>query len=387
MPSRTPSTHRRARRLGTMLWIACAVLFSTAAIALPNPTMSGPSTTDPAGFLDVAGLAPNATPYCDSPTYFDFWTLGSDADGGVAGTTDTGPGGVALTLTDRSGVGDGLRVTAPDHGVIFDDGDDGTVTLDQPMFYTQWVFVDIDLSSEGFAATGCVGGDAQCVGGTPAAGVAVMAQNTSFAGGMVSTDQSTGFASYQIGPGSRLGPTTIDSRMQIDFLGAVDTLFLDKIGTGGAGFAVGGGCEPIGVAKSAGEPMANGFGSFVIPFTVRVLNNLPDAARLSAVLSAAEVASSAGQFSGPTTPPEIPIQNLQVTEDLAAVFGVGTFTVTNLSTGALTPNPAGFDGDAEPEIRWMKDNLFSGPVNSILTVVAVGFIAFLLAELMPWLID
>ncbi|MEM9369634.1 MAG: amino acid ABC transporter permease [Pseudomonadota bacterium] len=48
-----------------------------------------------------------------------------------------------------------------------------------------------------------------------------------------------------------------------------------------------------------------------------------------------------------------------------------------------SPPPANSVGP----IRWMKDNLFSGPVNSILTVVAVGFIAFLLAELMPWLID
>ncbi|MEM8933285.1 MAG: hypothetical protein AAGE94_19000, partial [Acidobacteriota bacterium] len=325
--------------------------------------MSGPGSA-PAGFLDVNGLAPNATPYCASPNYFGFWTFGSTDDGAVAGTATTGPGGVTMTLTDRVGNG-GLDFSTPEAGIAFFDGREGTTTLDQPMFYSQWVFVDVDLNSEGFAVTGCTGGDATCTGGTPSAGVAVMAQNTAFpGGGSISTNQATGQASYHVASGIQLSPRSIVSRMQVDFLGAVDTVFLQKLGTGGAGFAVGGGCDPIGVAKQAGTPMEDGSGRFVIPFTVRVINNLPDAGTIASVLTAAEAASSPGQFSGPVAPAEIPIQNLQVIDDLAAVFGTGTFFVQNLDAGTLTANP-GFDGDSDIELLAGSDALPPGASGTI----------------------
>ena len=381
----TPKTSRQLpRRLTGLVNIGLMLLAASSAWSLPNPTQSGPASSDPAGFLDVNGLAPNATPYCASPNYFDFWTFGSEDDGAVAGTTETGPGGVTMTLTDRLGVGGGLRLTAPDHGVIFDELDAGTVVLSQPMFYTQWVFVDIDLNSEGFTATGCVGGDSLCAGGTPVTGVAVMAQNTVFAGGAVSTNQATGFASYNIGPGGSLGPTTIDSRMQIDFLGAVDTVALEKIGSGGAGFAVGGGCEPIGVAKEAGPPIDNGLGGFTIPFTLRVFNNLPDQQTIDNILSAAEAASFPGQFSGPIGSTEIPISNLQITEDLAAVFGSGNFSIENVDTGMLTANP-GFNGDTVQTLLSGSDSLapntsatiffdviFTPPADTVFPLVVVN---------------
>jgi hypothetical protein len=316
--------------------------------------------------LDVNGVAPNATAYCPSPDYFDFWTFGSDVDGEVAGTTSTGPGGIDMILTDRAGVGGGLRLTIPSVGVIFDSDDDGTVTLSQPIFYSQWVFVDVDLNSEGFEVTGCVGGDSLCGGGAAPSGVAVMGQNAVFTGGMVTTTQAAGFARFNVGSGSNIGPTTIDSRFQVDFLGAVDKVFLDKVGTGGAGFAVGGGCEPIGIAKESTAPVEDGLGNFVLTFTLRVTNNLPTAATIASVLSAAEAASFAGQFSGPVaSPPEIPILNLQVTDDLAAVFGAGNFAVSSLNTGSLTPNPLGFDGETVTDLLAGSDTLNPGGAATI----------------------
>ncbi|MGB0506170.1 MAG: amino acid ABC transporter permease [Pikeienuella sp.] len=38
-------------------------------------------------------------------------------------------------------------------------------------------------------------------------------------------------------------------------------------------------------------------------------------------------------------------------------------------------------------VKWMKDNLFSGIVNSILTILSLIFILFLAAEILPWLFD
>ncbi|MEM8790630.1 MAG: amino acid ABC transporter permease [Pseudomonadota bacterium] len=38
-------------------------------------------------------------------------------------------------------------------------------------------------------------------------------------------------------------------------------------------------------------------------------------------------------------------------------------------------------------IKWLKDNLFSGPVNSILSVVSILFIAFIAYEIVPWFVN
>ncbi|MEM7743581.1 MAG: amino acid ABC transporter permease [Pseudomonadota bacterium] len=38
-------------------------------------------------------------------------------------------------------------------------------------------------------------------------------------------------------------------------------------------------------------------------------------------------------------------------------------------------------------VKWVKDNLFPGPVNSILTIVSIGFIAFLAFNIVPWFWD
>ncbi|MEL6477102.1 MAG: amino acid ABC transporter permease [Pseudomonadota bacterium] len=48
-----------------------------------------------------------------------------------------------------------------------------------------------------------------------------------------------------------------------------------------------------------------------------------------------------------------------------------------------SPPPASSVGP----VKWIKDNLFSGPVNSGLTLLSFAFIALVLYEILPWLID
>ncbi len=48
-----------------------------------------------------------------------------------------------------------------------------------------------------------------------------------------------------------------------------------------------------------------------------------------------------------------------------------------------SPPPA----NAVGPVKWIKDNLFPGPVNSILTIVSIIVIVFLGYEILPWLID
>ncbi len=38
-------------------------------------------------------------------------------------------------------------------------------------------------------------------------------------------------------------------------------------------------------------------------------------------------------------------------------------------------------------VKWVKDNLFPGPVNTILTLASLAFVALLAYEILPWLID
>ncbi|MEX2519313.1 MAG: amino acid ABC transporter permease [Paracoccaceae bacterium] len=50
---------------------------------------------------------------------------------------------------------------------------------------------------------------------------------------------------------------------------------------------------------------------------------------------------------------------------------------------ASSPPPSSAVGP----FRWVKDNLFPGPVNSVLTILSFALIALLLYEILPWFID
>ncbi|MGB0853646.1 MAG: amino acid ABC transporter permease [Pikeienuella sp.] len=60
-------------------------------------------------------------------------------------------------------------------------------------------------------------------------------------------------------------------------------------------------------------------------------------------------------------------------------------SVAFVATGQIPASPP--PANAVGPVKWMKDNLFSGVVNSILTVVSVFFIALIVYELLPWLLD
>ena len=59
--------------------------------------------------------------------------------------------------------------------------------------------------------------------------------------------------------------------------------------------------------------------------------------------------------------------------------------VSFVRTDFIEPSPP--PSNAVGPVKWMKDNLFSGPVNSILTLVSMAFIGLVLYETLPWLID
>ena len=60
-------------------------------------------------------------------------------------------------------------------------------------------------------------------------------------------------------------------------------------------------------------------------------------------------------------------------------------SIAFVADGQIPASPP--PSNAVGPVKWMKDNLFSGVVNSILTVVSVLAILFLLYEIVPWLID
>ena len=60
-------------------------------------------------------------------------------------------------------------------------------------------------------------------------------------------------------------------------------------------------------------------------------------------------------------------------------------TVAFVADGQIpaAPPPA----NAVGPVKWMKDNLFSGVVNSILTIVSIAFIIFVAYEVIPWFLN
>ncbi len=71
-------------------------LLAPSAGALPNPTTSDAVRSAPAGFLP----APNPSPYCDSPTYFDHWPAQSSGPW----VTSDDPGNPNALTAERAAV-------------------------------------------------------------------------------------------------------------------------------------------------------------------------------------------------------------------------------------------------------------------------------------------
>jgi hypothetical protein len=88
----------------------------------------------------------------------------------------------------------------------------------------------------------------------------------------------------------------------------------------------------IGVAKEIGAVVPQGDGSYATTVTLRI-RNLGN----------------------------VPLQNLQVSDDLTAVFpSPATFSVHAIDVGSLSPSPSPYDGSAQPDLLAGSDTLAPG---------------------------
>ncbi len=307
-----------------------------------GPAYGGPQTeaTGPAHF----GPAPNPYPYCDSPTYFDPFPENVNPIGrmDVGGTASVTTGGVTMDLvitsegnpgTQYPGFfpqgGDGGSNDQP-KGIELAEGDGATVSLSAPLFYSQWIFTDVDQPAEGFTVTPqwTVPGQAAAFGGD---------DQFTFAGSSnlaVELDDLNGQSEDS---------ESINGRVQVDFLGAVTGIQMLRTdpSNGQSGFAVGGGCVAVGAAKAVvAGPTWNGTG-FDVTYELRMRNNLPSSATIQSVINDAVAGVGASLTTG--TPQGISLDDLQLTDDLRDP-AFSNIEVTGLSTsGGLVLNQS-FDG-------------------------------------------
>lgn len=282
-----------------------------------GPIYSGPQTgaEGPAYF----GPAPNPIPYCESPTYFDPFPENITPVGrmDIGDTASVTTDGVTMDLTINAEGNPGTQYpgffpqggdgTGTDRakGIELAEGDGAVVELSAPLFYSQWIFTDVDQPSEGFTVTPAwtMPGEAAVFGGD---------DNFTFAG-------STGSA-VQLDETQQDGGVlsqTIEGRVQVDFLGAVTGINMLRTfpSNGQSGFAVGGGCEAAGAAKTlVGEPTWNGT-SWDVTYELRIGNNLPSAASIQSVIDDAQGAPGASLVTGPVQ--GIDLTDIQLTDDLA----------------------------------------------------------------------
>ncbi len=310
-----------------------------------GPPYSGPQTgaTGPAYF----GPAPNPVPYCESPTYFDPFPENVSPIGriDVAGTPNASVTTDGITMDfeitaegDPGGQypgffpagGEGVANDQP-KGVEMAAGDEATVTLSAPLFYSQWVFTDVDRQNEGFFVTPAWT--------DPDAQIAIFAGDPSFEFDGSSNVQAAFNDTDTVG----LDSQDIGGRVQVDMLGAVTGISMQRdVGSGQSGFAVGGGCEAAGAAKVlAAGPTWNG-SSFDVTFELRVRNNLPSGSTVAAAILAAQANAPADFLSG--APEGIPLRDLQLVEPLAdsAFSDISIVRVSN-PAGILPLNPS-YDG-------------------------------------------
>jgi len=325
-----------------------------AGLALPTaeaagPPYSGPETqaTGPAFF----GPAPNPFPYCENPTYFDPFDenvnpIGRiDVDGTPNASVTTNGVTLAYELTaegDPGGQypgffpfdGDGGDGDQP-KGVEMASGDAAIVSLSEPLFYTQWVFTDVDRENEGFFVT------PDWAGAEPGQ-IAVFGGDANFEFTGTSQTTATFNDTDTVGQDSE----AIEGRVQVDLLGAANGIsLLRDTGSGQSGFAIGGGCEPLGVAKEVtSAPTWNGT-SFDVVYTIRVRNNLPSGATIAADIAAALAAAASGTLTG--EPAGIELQNVVLEELLTdpAFSTIEAIAVVNTS-GNVALN-SDFNGDDE----------------------------------------
>ena len=354
-------SNSRFLRARTVVFATAIVAMLMAGLTMPEPAdaagppYDGPQTTadSPAFF----GPAPNPFPYCDNPTYFDPFPENVNPIGRIdptgAPNASVTTNGVTMTfeITQEGSPdsqypgffpanGEGGSNDRP-KGVEMQGGDEAIIRLSEPLFYTQWVFTDVDRANEGFfvspqwtSAPGQIaifGGDA----------------DFSFAG---STSITAAFSDDdQVGKDSE----DIAGRVQVDMLGAVQGIDLVRdIGSGQSGFAIGGGCEPLGVSKELTEgPVWNGT-SFDVTYTIRVRNNLPSTTTIgNDVLEALTQNAAAGGTGDATgTPVGIDLTDVTLQDSLADTAFSSIVVVANDSVSGNVATNDSFDGLADIDL-------------------------------------
>jgi len=348
------STSNVRRERATRVLYACTVVMAMLVAGVASvgvtaetadargPEYSGEQTTGdgPAYF----GPAPNPFPYCDSPTYFDPFPeniapIGRMDVGDTARVTTNGLT-MELVITAEGNPGTQYPGFFPNgadggsndraKGIELAEGDTAVVSLSAPLFYSQWIFTDVDQPNEGFTVT-----PAWTIPGQ----AAVFAGDTewTFAGTSpfgVELDDTNGVSEVS---------QSINGRGQVDFLGAVTGITMERTNpsNGQSGFAVGGGCEAAGAAKVVvAGPTWNG-SSFDVTYELRVRNNLPSSATIQSVINDAVAEVGASLVTG--SPQGIALSGLQLTDNLSN-DGFTDIQVTSRSTnGGLVLNQ-NFDG-------------------------------------------
>ncbi|MEM7091365.1 MAG: DUF11 domain-containing protein [Actinomycetota bacterium] len=347
---RSGTGRRSAVLLGLVVALVASVVAAIPQAGAQGPPYSGPVTgaAGPAYF----GPAPNPIPYCESPTYFDPFPENVTP----IGRLDPGPGPEASVTTDgitmtlditAEGItddqypgffpfgGEGVANDQP-KGVEMAAGDEATIALSEPLFYSQWVFTDIDRDNEGFFV--------RPAWTDPDAEIAVFAGDADFT--FSGTSSEVLFNDTDTVPE---GSEALAARVQVDLLGAVTGIDIERdTGSGQSGFAVGGGCEAAGASKAlVAGPTWNG-SSFDVSFELRIRNNLPSAATVSAAILAAQGAAPADFLTA--APSGISLDSLQLIEPLAdsAFADIEILSVAN--PGGALPINAGYDGVSDTQV-------------------------------------
>lgn len=354
-----PASGPARRRLGPALLIATSLIAvaMTVLIAPParaaGPAYDGPSTaaTGPAFF----GPAPNPFPYCENPTYFDPFPenispIGRiDPDGSPNASVTTNGVRMEFEITaegDPGGQYPGFFPEGVDggigdqpKGVEMASDDAATITLSEPLFYTQWIFTDVDRANEGFFVTptwtdAANPGQVAVFGGDA---------NFDFAGTTATV------AMFNDTDTVAQDSEAIEGRVQVDVLGAVTGIgLLRDTGSGQSGFAIGGGCAPIGVAKElTAGPTWNGT-SFDVTYTIRARNNLPSAATIGADIVDALAAAASGATSG--DPVEILMESVTLSDLLTDAAFSDITIVSNTNTSGLVDVNAAFNGGSDTNL-------------------------------------
>ena len=345
------------------LMVAVGVSSSPSAEAVPNPSTS--ANGQPPQFLP----APNPEPYCEGTEYFlpfekgvQLYNAGGnldieptfDQDNDGDPTNDVGrqtvltdemrtepvgtPGAIVGTVVTSIPPGADARhaPSAWENGLDFTRDAVGTVTLSEPLFYSQWVFVDNDQTPEGFTLTPSWVG-----GASPEVLLTGGDSGFDFSG----TSSSQAYFSDIAGGATR--GHWLSGRVQADFFGPIDGLELLHHGAGGSGMAVGGGCPAIGVAKDATAPVWDAATqTYSVTYTIAVTNNLPSTASLAAATAAATAAAPSWELTG--TPSGIPIEDIQVDDQLDSA-GFTSVKVTDLTSTGLTENGS-YNGTTDTEL-------------------------------------